>query len=572
MPHKKLKSTQIIAINNKSTIPADVNPQWVFLRKYWSWILVVLILLIVASTRIRLLQIPLERDEGEFAYMGQLMIQGIPPYLLAYNMKLPGIYAIYALVMTIFGQTITGIHIGLMLINIAAIILLFLLTRRIFDEVAAIVAAASYALLSLSPSVLGTSAHATQFIVPFVLGGTLLLLKALDSGKYWMIFTSGLLYGLAFIIKQHAVFFIAFAVIYLIVQLIKTQKTDWKGLAGRTGLLLFASALPLILSCIVLYAAGVFPSFLFWTFTYAHNYVSEQSLSDGLQNLINSPLMSMNPWGLLLGIAGIGFTAILWNVKAKSNWQFLASFLIFSFLSICPGLYFRPHYFVTMLPAISLLVGVAVSATMQYILFRNMPFSVQILAIFIFAAAIITPAYKFSWFFLKAKPFEASLMMYQYHPFPESIEIAEYIKNHTNKDDKIAVIGSEPQIYFYANRRSATGYIYVYGLMENQEYASKMQMEMIHEIEETHPKYAIYIYNPVSWFANKNLNMNMGMLKWASTFLGKYYRTVGIIDHYANGYVAFWENDLRQYKPNSCFKIVVMERIGGKESNLLNNG
>lgn len=36
---------------------------------------------------------PLERDEGEYAYAGQLMLQGIPPYQLAYNMKLPGTYA-----------------------------------------------------------------------------------------------------------------------------------------------------------------------------------------------------------------------------------------------------------------------------------------------------------------------------------------------------------------------------------------------------------------------------------------------------------------------------------------------
>ena len=48
---------------------------------------------------------PLERDEGEYAYAGQLMLQLIPPYQLAYNMKLPGIYAAYAVVLKLFGQT-----------------------------------------------------------------------------------------------------------------------------------------------------------------------------------------------------------------------------------------------------------------------------------------------------------------------------------------------------------------------------------------------------------------------------------------------------------------------------------
>jgi hypothetical protein len=44
--------------------------------------------------RLGLLNFPLERDEGEYAYAGQLMLQGIPPYDLACNMKFPGTYAI----------------------------------------------------------------------------------------------------------------------------------------------------------------------------------------------------------------------------------------------------------------------------------------------------------------------------------------------------------------------------------------------------------------------------------------------------------------------------------------------
>jgi hypothetical protein len=45
-----------------------------------------------AALRLRLLDVPLDRDEGEYAYIGQLLLQGIPPYAQAYNFKLPGIY------------------------------------------------------------------------------------------------------------------------------------------------------------------------------------------------------------------------------------------------------------------------------------------------------------------------------------------------------------------------------------------------------------------------------------------------------------------------------------------------
>ena len=56
---------------------------------------------------------------------------------------------------------------------------------------------------------------------------------------------------------------------------------------------------------------------------------------------------------------------------------------------------------------------------------------------------------------------------YSLNPFPESLEIAKIIKASTSSRDRIAVLGSEPQIFFYSNRRSATGHIYTYALMED---------------------------------------------------------------------------------------------------------
>ena len=35
---------------------------------------------------------PLERDEGEYAYIGQLILRGEIPYVAAHSMKLPGVY------------------------------------------------------------------------------------------------------------------------------------------------------------------------------------------------------------------------------------------------------------------------------------------------------------------------------------------------------------------------------------------------------------------------------------------------------------------------------------------------
>src|SRR5262245_65828122 len=64
----------------------------------WAWILLALVIVSTGLIRARLLDFPLERAEGEFASVGQLMLHGVPPYRHARNMKLPGTSASYATV------------------------------------------------------------------------------------------------------------------------------------------------------------------------------------------------------------------------------------------------------------------------------------------------------------------------------------------------------------------------------------------------------------------------------------------------------------------------------------------
>jgi hypothetical protein len=235
---------------------------------------------------------------------------------------------------------------------------------------------------------------------------------------------------------------------------------------------------------------------------------------------------------------------------------------LFSFLTVCPGFIFRNHYFVTLLPAVALLAGVAVSAMVQFLSDKKMPSPVRVLPVLVVAAAIIGPIFTLSGFFFRVNPVEACRMMYGINPFPGSIEIAEYIKNHSTKDDKIAVIGSEPQLYFYANRKSATGYIYVYGLMEPQDYASKMQLDMIHEIEETRPKYVVFVNVPYSWLLRANSDTTI--FNWAQGYLDLNYRIVGVMDINPDGNSkAYWDDEARKNRPRSQFNVHVLERREG---------
>src|SRR5207248_9912223 len=96
-------------------------------------------------------------------------------------------------------------------------------------------------------------------------------------------------------------------------------------------------------------------------------------------------------------------------------------------------------------------------------------------------------------FSFEASPVEACRMSYGPNPFAESVRIAAYLREHSSPDDTSAIMGSEPEIYFYSQRHSATGYIYTYGLMQPQKYAHLMQQDMIREIERACPSYLISV-------------------------------------------------------------------------------
>ncbi len=186
------------------------NPSRNAPSRFWPWLFVLLVLLFVGFIRVRLLDMPLERDEGEYAYAGQLILQGIPPYELAYNMKLPGTYYAYAAGMAVFGETSAGVHLTLLAANALTIVFVFLLSRKLFGTMAGLVACASYGVMSVSVPVLGMEAHATQFVVLFAVPATLLLLQANENKRARTLFFGGLLYGLAFLMIQQGICFCLF--------------------------------------------------------------------------------------------------------------------------------------------------------------------------------------------------------------------------------------------------------------------------------------------------------------------------------------------------------------------------
>lgn len=513
-----------------------------------TWLLLALILLASAALRLNLLDIPLERDEGEYAYAGQRILQGDSIYRDIYTMKLPGTHVAYALIMKIFGQSARGIHLGLLLLTGLNQLLLFAIGRRLSGTMAGLAACASFGLLALSPSVLGASANTEHFVLAPALTGVLLSLRAGPAPGRWAFVIPGLFFGIAILMKQHgAIFAIAAAVAFAI------QNRGPRRVLRAWGQLALGTSIPLLLMLLILAMNQAVDSFLFWSVEYSLRYVSGLEPALGWFYLTTNfgAILKANPavWALAL----LGLVVVLRRGRISVEFASLVPLTVLSVLAVIPGFYFRPHYFLITLPATTLLFGVGLTALGSRIpdQWRN----TAPLGLILFVALLSIAAHRDVLF--RLEPDEISRRIYGRNPFVESTRIAGELASRSGPEDTIAIVGSEPQILFHARRKSATSYIYTYPLMESHPFARQMQDEMIAQIETGQPRLLVFVNVATSWLATAESDQHI--LNWVQQYWGAHYRRVGVIELPPEGPSRFRWGD-NPAAPQGDSWLVVFER------------
>lgn len=532
--------------------------------RLWGWLALICVLLFVAAVRIRLRDMPLERDEGEFAYGGQLLLQGVPPGRLLYTLKLPGTHAAYAALMFLFGQSNAGVHLGFLLVNAATIVLLFLLARVLLGNVAASIAAATFGLLSLSPGVLGTSAHATHFVVLMAVAGLWWLWRAANTGRRLAYLGAGAMLGASVLMKHNGLMFVALALGWL-VALGYTKQFAPSPPLGK-ALLFFATgvATPLLLFGVLLWWAGTWENSWFWSVKYAQAYAKPNpSFTLTWLNLMQRmPAVLVIPF--YFAVTG---AVVLWlRRESRSVALFATSWLALSLLAVVPGLHLRPHYYVLLIPVISFLVGALAQQITGLLAGSRIKFlAVAPTAVFVilFACGIAREQS----FLFQQDALTAGRTLYGQQPFPEAIVLADYIRTNSTASDRIAVLGSEPEIYFHARRQSATGFVYTYPLSENQPFAETMRRQMQDEIAAAQPKFVVQVRTWTSWLTRPSGLKRIDQL--CASLMPPHYRLVAACEVFPeNGTVKWhWPPEPIATPPGDTSQLLLYERAATNQSN-----
>jgi len=519
--------------------------------------LVALAILASGAIRLRLLDLPLERDEGGYATVAQLLLAGVPPYAEAYEMRMPGVFLAYALFLGTFGESAEAIRIGLALSNAASAVLLYLLGRRIADETTGASAAVLFAATSLAASVLGLAANTEHFVLLPAIAGLCVLAAPVTTGRaFW----GGCLLGLALLTKQTAAPLVACGVV------VAWLGVRERGRASTRAALACAAAacLPALVAALALVVAGSFEAFWFWTVVYPLTYAAAPppgavaaALREGLPRVLGTTA----PLWLLAGAGGV---TGLRSPRLRRAARLALLWLAFAAAAVAAGQRFRPQHFLLLLPPGALLAGLATSALAALPCLRA-PAALRTAQVGVVGVALVATLWGDREILFRMDSRAASRALHGANPFPEAREIALWLREHASPGDRVAVLGSEPQIYFYSRLRPATPYLHAYEMVQDHAYAARMQQDVIERLEASPPRFVVFVNMGISWHAAPGAENRL--LAWVRERMPLRYVQVGqvnLLDALHTDY--FWGDAARTAPRSPRGWIAIWERQAKRSS------
>src|SRR5260370_29939664 len=217
-------------------------------------------------------------------------------------------------------------------------------------------------------------------------------------------------------------------------------------------------------------------------FTHNLEYIGAMTWSDRLQLCLETLTRLARTEVLACIFSAAGLIALIVAGKGKS-FAFLAGWLITSTIGVSASGYFFPHYFQQLLPP---LVLIAVFGAQWLSELR--PWRTSWIPGALFSLLLALLPLETLWpFWFSYTPAEAVRKIYPGNFFAEMPEFAARIAQVTSSEQCVFVFGAEPELLFYAQRVSATRYIFLFPLYVPYRNARAKQIAATDEIQRAAP-------------------------------------------------------------------------------------
>lgn len=519
-----------------------------------------IVLLLIFIIRKNFLTIPFERDEGSYAYAGRIILDGAITYKDIGSQRLDGVFYAYALIVGIFGYSVKALHVAFLLINMCSAVMLFFLTRKLSNNLAAFAASLFFAVLSMTATASGFTIQSEHIVAFFIIGAFLSLIYYFNSNKFWQLVLAGVLFSFAFQIKQTSFFYGFLAGALLIYKGIFVDKTKFTKILIVATVFCASVLVPIGLDLLLIYKNGAWADFKLWFFDIRNQYTSLISFDKGLEYLNYSFASIYRDYKFFWIISFIGTITVFFTSLSLWKKILIAGLNVAGFLTVVPGYHYYGHYFLQWIPAVSLVAAIFIYSV-QNILKNKLKYGTTLIPLVIIILPVVSNLTSLKNYYFKPNYTKVLRAVYGNNPFPESMVIADKLNTLMKPEDKLAVFGTEIQMYVYTNKKAPTRFAGSGALLEFPVAQSKdWQNEFISDVEKADPKYLVFYSHPISWMANsKSENL---IFPWFDKFTAARYKLIGFADMLENTTNYVWEPDIdmRNNPPQSKYKIFIFER------------
>lgn len=524
--------------------------------------LLALLAIVVVYIRSKFSMIPFERDEGTYGYYGKLLLEGGIPYKDFYEQKFPGLFYFYAFMVGVFGDTVKGLHTGFMYLNIVTMVLIYATSRRLFNPLAGIISAATFAFVSLTPMLSGFTVQGEHGVAFFTSLGFYFYshARATQSWKWYL--AMGLALGSAFMVKTSGIFLLAAGGFIIITDFLFTKgEKNWKALFIRAFTYGGAAISVVAVLFLIIYMKGAFEDMIYWAYKIPKRYVSRVPWEEGKKYFDYAYQGITNDYKFFWRHAFLGLIFFLVKGIDLRDKLFGLILIAFSCATIVPGYYFYGHYWIQILPGLSILAGLTSFCITKLlrerlnVKFKGLSYAYMgVFAIFIFSHISKMQDYYFH------PNYERILRaVYGNNPFPETMEIANLIKPEMKPEDRIVEIGSEPELYFYTQRRCPSRHAYFSAMVDNVPEHKAWQREFVKDVEAVKPRYFVFYNHQISLFVQPGTDNYV--FQWANKYISDNYKLIGLVDMIDGQHATYvWRNNVEAYRPQSQTYIMIFER------------
>ena len=440
-------------------------------------------------------------DEGIYQSVGLGLRKGGMLYKDFFDNKPPLLYIFYAF----FDSDQFMIRLLSLIFGLLSVIAFFYLSRLLFKKrLSYFISTLLFAIIFGLPIIEGNIANAENFMLLFNILAGILVFKSISENnfnkKLLVLFIAGFAVGISFLFKIVGLFdFSAFLLFLSFILFHKETKISIKKIAP-IALYIIGFIIPIFITIIYFVSNNAFSYFLKATFLNNIDYV-------GLENDF------ILPQGLLILKTIILVTSIFILFLRRKNFDLVRAFIyLWLFFSVYSAFFSqRPyiHYLLLVLPAFSLLIGLALLK--EKLLKLDIVVGVVIFLILITNFNYYKKTTSYYLNFISFMTYQKSV--YDYENFfdrntPRDYEVASFINNYGNEDSKIFVWGNNAQIYKLTNKLSLGRYAVEYHIVGYEDGLDNTKENLIKKS----PEYIIIMPNVSKYpFSLKNYKLRINL-------------------------------------------------------------